>query len=96
MILQQMVQKRKQRKYQPAWEQIKKRAVDNKSLTLEVHPTFFSRVIKAIIKEKNNDLGFKVLNSSDNYRLVITQKPKDSRLIFKLKATLGLEDIILP
>lgn len=77
------------RKYQAIWEKIKR----DKVATLEVHPAHFARVVKAVIKEKCIDFGFKLFNDHDNFWLKIERFPEKHRLVFRLKQTLGLEGV---
>ena len=89
----------KERKYQQIWERIKLSPKHECLLDIP-HPALFARVIKAVIKEKNKDLGFKVMNDHDNFRLEITKimpeegaTVKKYKLKFKLKQTLVLEGV---
>lgn len=82
------------RKYQAIWERLKSKKV----CTIEVHPAVEARVKKAVIKEKNNDLGFKLLNDHDYFFLKVTKKEVGKglvRLTFELRQRLGLEGIKL-
>ncbi len=45
------------RKYEPIWEQIKQ----DLTASLVVDPALHARIIKAVIKEKDMDVGFKQL-----------------------------------
>lgn len=80
------------RKYEEIWLRIK--SSKNHKVVLEVHPALFSRVIKAVIKEKHMDLGTKVLNELEAPRLEIQKNiPEAGKITFMLVQTLGLEDI---
>lgn len=79
------------RKYQEIWERIKRKG----ACSIECHPKMVNRVKKAVIKEKTNDNGFKVINDNDSYRLNILIEPLDatkSRIEFRLRAKFGLFD----
>lgn len=80
---------RRRRKYQDIWERIKK----NKRAMIECHPMFFQTVRKGVIKEKFNDIGFKVLNDHDRFSLEITFDREKQRAVFELKQKLGLEGV---
>ena len=54
------------RKYQPIWERLKKRD----RVVLEVEPWLARRVKKAVIKEKDSDIPFKIMNELERLRLV--------------------------
>lgn len=86
------------RKYLPIWDKLK--SGEKHQVTLIVHPALLARVKKAVIKEKHQDLGFKVLNgdSEDYFYLRFNfyedkSHPAKSRLKIKLKQRLGLEEI---
>lgn len=84
------------RKYQAIWERIKNSP--SHCATIDVHPAFFKRVVKAVIKEKHEDLGFKVLNEKlaeiERLYLDIDRDEKNHRIKFTLKQSLGLIDIV--
>lgn len=86
----------RKRKYQIIWELIKK---DGKC-TLQVHPALQSRVKKAIKKEKETDLAFKILNDHDYFYLRMKNpvgvdgKVMKDRLECILKQRLGLEGVV--
>lgn len=69
------------RKYQPIWNRIKNR----ETCLLAVEAYMVPRVRKAIKKEKNIDLGFKLLNSDDNFRLTFSYDKGKKLLTVKLK-----------
>lgn len=79
------------RKYQEIWERLKKRA--DHTVTIEVHPAMFPRVIKAVIKEKNQDLGFKVINDLEKCYLEIARDTVKKRITFKLRQRFGLQEM---
>lgn len=76
-------------KYAVIWDTIKKK----KKCTIEVEPKLAARVKKAVIKEKYNDLGFKVLNDNDYLFLSISYDPIKKRMKFLLKQRVGLEEV---
>ena len=55
------------RKHQPIWDRLKR----DLTASLSASPAMHKRIIKAVIKEKNRDLGWKLLTSeeSKHYRL---------------------------
>lgn len=82
------------RKYQEIWEKIKLK----EKATLKVSKGFVARVKKAVMKEKYNDLGFKVLNDHDHFYLKIVEEKipgNQTEVIVKffLKQSLGLEGV---
>jgi hypothetical protein len=78
----------KKRKYQPIWERIKK----NGRCTIQVHPAMMDRVVKGVCKEKNQDLGFKVMNDDDHFWLEISRDIPKKQITFILRQSLGLEE----
>lgn len=80
------------RKYEEIWLRIKRSK--NHKIIIEVHPALYSRVIKAVIKEKHMDLGTKVINDMDTLRLeILKNTPKLGNITFILHQRLGLEDM---
>lgn len=53
-----------------------------------------NRIIKAVMKEKLNDLAFKLMNAHDTFRLEIIRDEEKGIVSFKLKAKLGVEDVV--
>lgn len=79
----------KPRKYQQIWERIK----DKSACSIQVHPKLAARVKKGVIKEKSNDLGFKVLNDNDYCFLKISYDKEKQVMKFKLKQRIGIEEV---
>lgn len=77
------------RKYQDIWERVK----TVRSCTVRVEPFLLARVKKAVIKEKNRDLGFKMLNDHDNFFLEFSYDREKKYLTTKLTQTLGLQGV---
>lgn len=63
------------RQYQPIWNRIK----THKHASIVTHPNNVTRVIKAVIKEKHKDKGYKLLLSESalTSNLKITQEDED-------------------
>lgn len=79
------------RKYQPIWEKIKQERVCHVS----VHPLLFARLVKAVVKEKDKDLAFKVANDLDDCYLEILRDVEKQIITFKLKQRVGIADIVV-
>lgn len=81
------------RKYTSIWSRIKESKEHR--CTVEVHPAMVARVKKAVIKEKSQDLGFKLLNEDDYFflRIAVDRSKPLWKITFTLKARLGLETI---
>lgn len=82
------------RKYQPLWDRLKE-SVEHKC-TVQVHRLIVARVVKAVIKEKDMDVAFKMANERNPVRLVkrvleLADK-KHCRIEFQLVSR-GLDDI---
>lgn len=77
------------RKYEPVWSRIKLMG----RCTVEVQPFLVPRVKKAIIKEKNRDAAFKMINAHDNFFLEFSYDEKKKYLKTILKQTLGLQGV---
>lgn len=87
---------RPDRMYKVVWDRIK--ANKNNTVTLEVEPVLVARVKKAVIKEKNMDLAFKVMNDHDNFSLKIEYNKEKKQLHFKLHSStlaIGMKGIEL-
>ena len=82
------------RQYQPAWEQLKKSP--KSELKIAAHPSVHKRIYKAICKEKNDDLVYKMMldERGKTARLTHTSDVKRGFLVIKLIETLGLDDLL--
>lgn len=70
------------RKYEEIWKRLKSNP--RHAVTIEVHPSLFDRVIKAVTKEKNSDLGMKLLNDVEAVRLRVSKNTEKRQLTFRL------------
>lgn len=82
----------KKRHYQELWEKI--RDGNGALIEVSINPFFFSRIAKAVKKEKHQDLGFRIINEQDVFRLEIKRDREKEIISFRLRGRLGLEDII--
>lgn len=79
------------RAYQELWETIR----DTEEIVkIKCHPKLIDRIVKAVMKEKLNDLAFKLVNTHDSFRLEIKRDTEKGEVSFKLKAKLGIEDVV--
>jgi len=67
------------RKYQPIWEKLKeltKKPASEQALGIQIkaHPLLHARIIKAVIKEKYNDQGWRLQIEPQRSRLSYTQQ----------------------
>jgi hypothetical protein len=78
------------RRYEPIWERIKSQHF----CAIEVHKLIVSRTVKAVIKEKDRDVAFKMANDKDKLFLAIKRielaDKKHIRIEFRLKQRYGL------
>lgn len=79
------------RQYEPIWKRIKEQG----SAVLECPPGAIKRLRKAVIKEKDEDKAFKMMNDHDKFRLQITYDRKRQRLKFELLQKYGLEERVV-
>lgn len=77
------------RKYEPIWDALKRQD------TVEVqvaHPVLVRRIKKAVIKEKYNDLAFRLLNEMQEYRLEFSFNKQTGVMKLELKQLYGLSE----
>ena len=75
------------RHYEEIWVRLKelsKQDAGQKGISVTANRLLHPRIIKAVIKEKWKDLGFKILMHEDRYRVVLTHTRKNSILTFYL------------
>lgn len=79
------------RKYQAIWQRLKNSST--LACTVEVHRLIVARVVKAVIKEKDMDVAFKLANEKSPLRLTVERIPladkRHVRIEFKLKQRYG-------
>lgn len=52
------------------------------------------RIKKAIIKEKDMDMGFKVMNEIESWRLSFEWKKQEKKLVVKLVSKYGIVEVV--
>ena len=78
------------RKYQPIWEALKQ----NKQVRLAAPNQLHPRIIKAVTKEKERDLGFKLLTSEEGRKFLLFHTSEHGILSFRLKnSTITIGDL---
>lgn len=78
------------RMYQSIWEQVK----TNGKCVVKAYPQTHFRLKKAVIKEKDMDITFKVENEEKKHRLKISLLPgTQDTLVFELVAPITTEDL---
>lgn len=70
------------RKYQPIWETIK--SSKSGTVSLAADPSSHARIIKAVRKEKCNDVGWKLLCSEQSKKYKIEEEIEGKLITFKL------------
>jgi hypothetical protein len=82
-------QPNKNSSYEKVWILIKDKGKCELAATPALHP----RIIKAVIKRKYMDLGFKLLCQEQCKRAKLQYKVEGSKITFTLKYSIGLEDL---
>lgn len=79
------------RKYEPIWIDLKKK----KFVRIAAHPALHRRIIKAVIKEKDMDIGFKFELSEVRQKAKLGYRKVHSEIQFFLQVVkkIGLEDL---
>lgn len=81
---------RPQRLYYPAWKKLRK---EGKVTLSVVDAAFLSRIKRMISKEKDMDIGFKLLNDVEKPRLVFTWDSEKLELEIKLVGKYNIMDL---
>lgn len=77
------------RKYTPIWLQLKQK----KRVTV-VHPAHLhARLIKAVMKERTMDTGFRYELAEANRNAKVLSKSEGNMIVFRLKLYLSPEDL---
>jgi len=85
------------RQYEPIWNRLKSLPKDEaktKGVSITAPAQLHRRIIKAVIKEKDIDLGYKLLlkeNEDRTAKLVILRR--GGFVTFKLEFSIGLKDL---
>jgi len=78
------------RKYAPIWLELKTKL----KVAVAAPPPMHERIIKGVMKEKDKDLGFKLMASEENRWYKIEYTKNQSKLTFVLKnKRIGLKDL---
>lgn len=75
---------RKPRQYAPIWEALK----NNYTVAIVAPIPLHARIIKAVIKEKFMDDGYKFLKSEQGLRTFLGYQTAGTKIVFKLTHTL--------
>lgn len=75
------------RLYQPVWEELK---VKDKVTILVSNPRHAQKIKRMIIKEKDQDIVFKVANEDDRFTLKIDYDKETGVMTFYLRQWLGI------
>ena len=85
------------RLYQPIWDKLKslsKHDAETKGITITAPAPLHRRIVRAVKKEKHNDLGYKMLlKEQDDRDAIIVHSRLHSTITFKLKFTIGIKDL---
>lgn len=77
------------RRYEPIWHQLKTTG----KCKVSIHKVFHARLKKAVLKEKNEDLGFKLELSEKGQRARLKVVQTTNILEFILIKSIGVEDL---
>jgi hypothetical protein len=80
------------RKYHPIWSALKS-PTTNHTCALMAHSSLHARIIKAVIKEKWMDDGFKLLASSQRKSYKLVHSVSGKRLEFRLIEYTNLQNL---
>ena len=76
------------RDYYPIWNKLKslpRKEAEEVGVSLIINRAFFARVLKAVVKEKWMDIGFKILMYESGYRTTLMHKKELGKITFFLK-----------
>lgn len=68
-------------RYSPIWEELKK----NGTVTIVASPALHKRIVKAVLKRKNLDVGYKFQQSELGYDCFVSHKKIGTQVIFMLR-----------
>jgi hypothetical protein len=77
------------RQYEPIWIKLKASGEVSIAAPRQMH----KRIIKAVHKEKYNDLAFRILLQEDHKRSWISNSASHNKLTFKLNYSIGIGDL---
>lgn len=77
------------RMYEPIWELLKK----NKKVSISAPRALHKKLVKAVIKEKDIDVGYKIELDDNEQRARITHQCVGNVIHFQLHLTVGLSDL---
>lgn len=82
------------RAYESIWKQLRSKA-SKQEVVLEIaDERLLGRIKKAIIKEKDMDMGFKVMNEIESWRLSFEWKKQEKKLVVKLVSKYGIVEVV--
>lgn len=77
------------RKYETAWKTLKEKQI----VRIAAHPAVHARILKAVIKEKDMDVVYKLQCADDCKRAIINHRHNGGELVITMKHTIGLSDL---
>lgn len=83
----------KPRMYQPSWQSLKKSSLSPKRIVIAAPKAFHRRIYKAIIKEKDMDLVYKMQLKENAQSARLERVSEDARLTIFMHLSLGLDEI---
>lgn len=81
------------RMYQPSWLALKKSEDNPKRIVIAAPAPYHRRIYKAIIKEKDMDVVYKMQLSDNAQSARLERESKGSKLTISMHLSLGLDEI---
>lgn len=81
------------RLYEPSWQALKKSEDSPKRIVIAAPLKFHPRIYKAIIKEKDMDLMYKLALAENSQKSRLTKNSKNGKLTIFMHLSFGLDDI---
>jgi hypothetical protein len=81
------------RMYEPSWHALKKSNLDPKRIVIAAPKAFHRRIYKAIIKEKDMDVVYKMQLHENAQSAKLSKKSEDARLTIFMELSIGLDEL---
>jgi hypothetical protein len=81
------------RMYFPSWQALKKSTLSPKRIVIAAPKAFHRRIYKAIIKEKDMDLMYKMELDENAQKARLQRRSEDSKLTIIMHLSIGLDEL---
>lgn len=81
------------RMYFPSWIALKKSTLDPKRIVIAAPKAYHRRIYKAIIKEKDMDIVYKMQLNENAQRAKLSKTSEDARLTIFMELSIGLDEL---